>query len=167
MNEYHQRKLYKHVAIAAFIEIAITIACIVYGMIVVIQNNELPNNIFELIYMGAHIIIACFIAIMAIGAIRNKPFILKSLTLDTEGNKKGAYPIVGIIIAVLGVGMIVLGILLMVKVIPSSFPLFLNLDIANGGLTLIIVGLSIFLFPFSYQKDHMKEIIAKHKGEIL
>ena len=167
MNNTHQKRAYRNIAIAACVELLITIASIIYGMIVVIQNNELPNNIFELIFMGGHIVIVCFIIIISIEAIRKKPFILKTLTIDNEGNRRNSFSYGGLVLAVIGLGIIAVGILIITNVIKTSFPLFLGLDIANFGVTLVLIGLSLFLFPFAYAKDYIVEKIAKHKEKNL
>lgn len=169
MNNYHERKFYKHVVMAAVISLVLAIASTVYGLIAVFKNNTIGNNLFEIVYMGVHIIISLLLIILSVEAITKKPFILKNLTYRNELEPNNFYRFGGLVIAVFGLGVMVFSILHVLDIITilSSFPLFLRIDGANAGLNLVIIGMSFFLFPFSYEKDIIVEKIKKHKGEQL
>lgn len=167
MKDYYQRKYYKGLLIIAIICTLFALASVVFGLIKVIHDNQFNNNIFELIYMACHIIVMAFLIVLSSAALKNKPFLLKGLTIKSNTEVNNTAKFVGLGVGIFGVLFFAFSTLMMVGVIPNSFhfPTFLFLDMMNAAVTLIYVGFALFGFPHVYLKDIILDNINNKKGD--
>ena len=125
------------------------IASFVYIVRYSVEQSQITNSIFEMIYMIVHIIICGFFAVVSIKAlILNKSSILEPIAYNGSPNKPLSTYIVASFFCAIGLVLTILSILvLFAKVMapgPLTIPLWL--DMFNAGLNILTITGSVLLY---------------------
>ena len=128
------------------------IVSFVYSIVEIFNTQTLNNNIFELIYMGLHLIIVVFILMMTKSSLnKEESVVFKPLMMqkgDRFSNRKAQ-----VIALILGIGGLFCAIYFFLVQIGVSlpkpnFPITLILDLVNSPLTVAILGFYSFFYPY-------------------
>lgn len=165
MNTFHQKRMYKIILIISIVLLVLTSLIGAYGFYRVFKDDVFGNNIFEMFFFVFHIIFSILLIVLANGAIKKKPFILKALTIKNNMAINKVYTYGGIVVAVIGLALFVISGLQLINVLPKffSFPIFLIVDIFNASMILMFVGLCFCLFPIAFRKDNISLFINNLK----
>ena len=126
------------------------VTSVVLSAIVVTKENSFLNNVFEIIYLGVHFMITFFALVLAFKAVRDGSWVMKNLMYmkdhDWIRSKMAGY--IALTVAIINFILLVYSSLMVFNVAPgfSSFPL--KLDLVNVSLTVFIVALYFYLYPF-------------------
>lgn len=113
--------------------------------------ESFKRNILEIVYMSFHIIVVVLVAAFAFKAIRSEESIILSTLMYNQYHRRSRpAKIISLIFSGIGFLLIIYEVLVFAKVnIPNfNFPLGLNLDIFNVALTILLMGLIFFFYPF-------------------
>ena len=119
------------------------------------RSQTMNNNIFELLYMAFHLIVLGFFIMVTLNAFKKGSFILRGLSYGAYEGASLFVRALSIFIVAVGIALAVFGILFLIPnlLYDFSFPITLKWAMVNAGLTLLILGLAFFLFPFLFAKN--------------
>ena len=150
----------KYVISLAIIFVFLILACIasyVYGFKVAIDNDDLGNNGFEIVYMTFHLIV-CFTGLaFCIAYLKgNNYHIFKNMMYKykTDIISRPAMIIMSIF-CLLGLSLTIYFGLVLLKIgipVPFHFPIFLQLIMVNTPFTIFVVTLYFICYPLVYKK---------------
>ena len=160
MIQEKERKFFIVLGVLVAISILISFVTFAIAIINVWNSKSLMNNVFEIIYMAVHLIIAFFTFIMILKAVKAGSFIMKELMYNRNNHKLRSKTAAVIALIFFSVFLILLvySFLCMINVpIPRlNFPFALFVDIFNVGLLVCIVSIAFYIYPF-YMKEKQGE----------
>ncbi len=145
-----------------------TLFSTIYCIVDIWQNQSMNDNIFELIYMGIHLIVLVFLIMVTLSAFKRGSFIMRGLVYSAyEGVSIPFLVVVGFIFLV-GLFLFIYGLLIVIPtgVYDFKFPITLKWAILNAGLLLVFLMGAFFSFPFLFAKNPTltkKEEIEKNE----
>lgn len=158
-----------HSLLAIWIILSVfTLFSAIYCIVDIWQNQSMNDNIFELIYMGIHLIVLVFLIMVTLSAFKRGSFIMRGLVYSAyEGVSIPFMVVVGFIFLV-GLFLFIYGLLIVIPtgVYDFKFPITLKWAILNAGLLLVFLMGAFFLFPFLFAKNPTltkKEEIEKNE----
>jgi len=119
----------------------------------------LGNNYLELFYMAIHIMILVTGIFLSKEGMRRGSNIMRSLMYSRYGRPSIPARIISSIFIAVGIVSFVYSLLIImpIGIYDFGFPLALKWDLLNVGLTLSVVGIFFFLFPFELPSEIKKE----------
>ncbi len=119
------------------------------------EEKSFTNNVFELIYMGVHIVMMVMGIILSKEAINKGSNVMRSLMYTKYGQVSIRARVISLIFMAVGCGLFIYGLLIILPlgVYDFSFTTALKWDMVNVGLTIIIIAFYFFLFPFLLPSD--------------
>ncbi len=116
------------------------------------EEESLMNNVFELIYLGLHIVMMVMGIILSNEAKRRGSNVMRSLTYSRYGRVSMPARIISIAFILLGIALFTYALLLLfpIGLYDFSFPIALKWDMLNVGVSVAIIAFFFFLFPFLF-----------------
>ena len=139
-----------------FVTAVLLVVCTIVSFVILISAfskgvEVAGNNVFELMYMAFHFLVVGLACVFSLRAIKdNKSIILNTLMYSQYHRRSRPAMIIAATLATIGLGFFIYTLLVVLNVgVPHfNFPLGLNLDILNTALTLLLMGLIFFFYPF-------------------
>lgn len=136
-------------------------ACVslTYLFVAIWREGSLGNNYLELFYMAIHIVILVTGIFLSKEGMRRGSNIMRSLMYSRYGRPSIPARIISSIFIAVGIVSFVYSLLIImpIGIYDFGFPLALKWDLLNVGLTLSVVGIFFFLFPFELPSEIKKE----------
>ena len=128
---------------------------LIYLFIKIGEEKSFTNNVFELIYMGVHIVMMVMGIIMTKEAMSKGSIIMRSLMYTKYGQVSIRARLISLAFMLMGLGLFVYGLLIILPLglYDFSFPIALKWDMMNVGATIVITSFLFFLFPFFLPSD--------------
>lgn len=155
MFKANTKKVVFYAMIIGVFLMLLILSSFVYGFIRVFKQGDINNNIFELIFLTAHLFIILFVNYFTFTGLRtNKSQVYEALLFNEKGEESVPARVISICITTLGGGMTTYALLALFGIASSfSFPIFLILAILNAGATLLLLGITFIVYPFAKRRD--------------
>ena len=118
------------------------------------KNNNVFGVTFELIYIPLFFIVQFFAALMSMKAVQRGSFIFSELTHVRDNPKLRSRPaaIIALVFATLNLALFTYSLLVVLKVVPgiSIFPLTLYLAALPTSITILVVAVFFYIYPFLF-----------------
>lgn len=149
MNTFRERRYLTTILITAIVILALGVASFVFSIVEILKTQQY-EAIFELVYLGIHLIMAVVYIIVTYKALKKgESFVMRSLMVDDQGERGTPSSVLTMVFASVFFILAVYFALMFFGAVPTifNFNKVLILCIVNGSLLVSSLGLFFFLYP--------------------